>query len=195
MPNNETTPDEAVRAPMSQEEQSNFLWKVIGRYDLYITTTNTKAVAVAAINTIVVGTLTARWTELLKPVLAIPMMKWVQAGLIVAACIGALVSLYFSVRAISPRTPSPPGSLIFFVHVAGYKEAGEYLKKVGAQTGADRLKDAAYQAHSLAQVTTAKFEQLGHAAKVFQCGVIVPVVLVIILWIISSLKLAAAGQL
>jgi hypothetical protein len=146
------------------------LWKAISRFDLYVTSVNAKAALVATFNTFVITAIVLRWEEILMqfgphlPAIRI-------AGLLLAvASIAAVVSLWFTFRALGPfleshKAPGRYHSAFFFEHVAEHAHGADYRVAFEALNRDSLLADLCHQAHALACGASAKFKDMRRALR------------------------------
>lgn len=145
--------------------QPDFLWKVIQRYDSYINATNTKAGMIAAFNTFVFGTIVIKWKDLL-PLYGNHLNAALLAGALLAiAALAALVSLWYAFSVInpflkSPKKPTQYHSAIFFSHVAEHAQPEQYLSCMDEISHHAIYEDLAFQTHALACGLDVKFKKL-----------------------------------
>lgn len=162
-PNSEkSTGDDA-----QQKEKVEYLFKIIGRYDTYINSTNAKASLVIAWNGVVIGTILLKYNDILsnyKP----PDWAVVVASILLALmgiCSVISIVLIFNVifPFLKPTSRTPTGrvlideSAVFFGSVAKLG-ADEYQKQISGLTSATLLADLTDQAVILAQGLNAKMQ-------------------------------------
>ncbi len=138
----------------------------------------------------VLGTIIAKWTDLIKPIWDVKPVLFIDALFLVAAFLGAGWSLMRSIQAVNPNVSSPqaPGtyhSRIFFGHVAAYSTPGDYLKAVREQTAESALEDSATQAHTLAAIAKQKFEYLEKALWWLRYWVLIPSAAIVVIWALA----------
>jgi len=142
---------------------SEFLWKVIQRFDVYIATTNAKAAMVVAFDTFVFGAIILKWQDVLAS-FGLHRTSVVIAGfLLAAAAMASLFSLWETFRVVSPFVKSPKSptkyhSTIFFGHVSEHNGPDEYQDSLKVHTQESISKDLGTQAHVLAQGLNYKFQ-------------------------------------
>lgn len=163
----ETPPAPTALQP---QEQADLLWKVIGRFDFYINTVNTKATFLIAFNTFMFSAIILKWVDLMKPVEQSKGAVFFGTIFFAIAAIAALTSLAFTFGAINPFLKSPEKakkyhSRLFFEHVAKHEKPEEYLGEITSCTRAELVEDLASQAHSLAEGTSNKFRWIKLAVK------------------------------
>ncbi|AUX35790.1 MULTISPECIES: Pycsar system effector family protein [Sorangium] len=169
-----TTPPPSEPVASTGKDDIDFLLKVIGRYDTYIGTTNTKAAGVVALCALLVGTTSAKWNELVMG----PKALQVLIGLsLIGAAVTALLSISYAVQTVFPQTNSPEkpqvySSLIAYAAVAKHEKPEEYHTAILAQDEHARVLDCAFQAHTLAKITDDKFAKLKSSFRLLTWGVL-----------------------
>ncbi|AHZ85170.1 hypothetical protein Bb109J_c2480 [Bdellovibrio bacteriovorus] len=147
------------------EIRRDFLWKVIGRFDLYIGSTNTKAAFILTFCTVALGVVATNPEKLLLP---FENHSWLFKLIAVAifAVIGTLIgALWFILKVVNPflKTSSEPGgyhSRVFFSDVANVPTADKYLASIKRMTVLEMEEDLTKQAYSLAEGASLKFKNL-----------------------------------
>jgi hypothetical protein len=153
-------------------DRRDFLWRIIGRYDFYINTTNGKAAFLIAFNVFVVSGVVLKWSDLFQLYGGgFPFANLATAILLAMMVLASLASLFCTFMAVnpflkSPKEPENYHSAIFFGHVAQYDEPEKYLRRVKDLDEEKAVKDLAYQAHVLAKATIAKFGWIKRAVGV-----------------------------
>lgn len=154
----------------SELDRREFLWKVLGRFDVYIGSVNAKAALLVAFNAFV-GSLIVLESRGLNLITGGLMLLKVGAAVsLVAAGLGTLAALWFTFAAVTPylRSPKRIGkyqSLLFFLHVAEYEPPDDYVAAVCALSEDDALHDLALQVHAVAKGLDAKFACLSRATR------------------------------
>lgn len=164
----------------NERDNSGFLWKVIGRFDTYIGTTNTKAALLATFGTFVFSALVLKWSDFLLGFAGYHKLT-VAAGICVAiaaaaaALSTALAFLTVHPFLFSPKNPGKYHSNLFFVHVSEHASGDDYARAVKEIADENQELDLAKQAHSLAKGLTSKMHRLQVAtvAAVFSLAAIV----------------------
>lgn len=152
--------------PLTPTQAIDALWKVIGRYDTYIGSTNTKAAMLIAFNTFVPGSIALKWKDIQDAFGSGHKEAFILASIfLLIALVASVVSLVFTFWAISPflKSPEPPGgyvSDVFFGSVGRHENPEAYLARVESWSDSAFRKDLAIQAHTLAQGLSAKFYRL-----------------------------------
>ena len=198
LPNNAPAPASpqapAAPRPLTYAQSNEVLWKVIGRYDTYIGSTNTKAAFLIAFDTFVAGGIVLKWQDIKSAVGdSHPQSFAVVAALLHVAIGAALASLWYTFKAInpflaSPKRPNEYHSNVYFGDAAEHAAPDKYLEAVAKWDEAGLQKDLAFQAHTLAQGLTGKFAALKNAiwAVLFvQLPALAGAVL-IVLWVIAG---------
>jgi hypothetical protein len=156
--------------PQYSVNKVDFLWKVIQRFDFYINSTNTKASAIIAFNTFVLGGIVFRAIDIL-PSTEIDHRYYLVSGYaLIISAISSLVSLIATFFVISPFLKSsgdsssngnePYSSMIFFCHIAKLDSAFQFNEKIQFSNDDEICKDLSIQAYSLAQGLNRKFETI-----------------------------------
>ena len=148
-----------------EQAKAEFLWSVIGRYDSYIGSTNTKGALLGTFNTFVLGTIVLKWKDLQTALAGHPHCTTWAGIFVVLAAAATVVSLGFVFAAIHPFLKSYKKvggyhSNIFFVHVAEHPNGEDYRKSVMDADDAKDVTDLSHQAHVLAKGLGAKMVQL-----------------------------------
>lgn len=155
----------------NQIDKEQFLWKVLGRYDDYIGSTNSKTAIIVAFNAFVVTGIILRWNDIGTLFTGYTKLTSVANLLLIVAAISSTVSLWFVFKSINPFLKSPEHptkytSAIFFGHVSKFNSPEDYIAHLN-EMDQDRLfQDLARQAHSIAQGTKNKFDHLAKAIGV-----------------------------
>jgi hypothetical protein len=134
---------------------AGFIWKVIGRYDTYITSIVTKAALLGTFDTFVLGAVVLKWKEIVDAFVGHPHLMQISGFFIVAGAVCTLISLYFLLRAVYPflyseEKPGEYHSQIFFMHVAKHQSGDAYCGQVMKTDEETRITDLCLQAHALA---------------------------------------------
>lgn len=170
------------------------LWKVIGRFDLYITSVNAKAAMVATFNTFVITAIVLKWEEILAQFGPYVATTRIAGSLLAVAAIASVVSLWFTFRALGPfldshKAPGRYHSSLFFGHVAEHASGDDY-RACFTDVSADSLVvDLCNQAHALARGARDKFRDMRLAlqfiafAQLPAMGALILVKLVLLLFV------------
>jgi hypothetical protein len=162
-----TQPAVPPPTPMNSPERRAFLWKILDRYDLYIGSTISRAAAVTALNTLVVGYVILKAGEILGNFGGHTKLKWVAFGAVVIAGLAAFVSTLLSFLAVAPYLGGRGArkkSIVFFADVAR-KSAPGYVKEISALSEDAATVDVAEQVHDVATGLSHKFARLKHASR------------------------------
>ena len=163
----------------SFNESENFLWKIIGRYDSYYSSTNTKGNVLVAFNSFLIGILILKWSEISPSCGNEKIEITLKITMIIISTLG-LISLFFTLNAVfpylksannnlsNPQSPRCP-SRIFFKDVASWNGADEkkthlsYLEYVKKSNKEEILLDLAEQTTVLAQGLEKKHKKIEFA--------------------------------
>ncbi len=101
-------PDERAAAPARlTAAQANDAWmKLIGRYDFYNGSVNTKAALLVAFNTFVGGGIVLKWKDI-HDAFGTEKVAFILASLFLLVLAASLVSLWFTFRSVNPFFGSP----------------------------------------------------------------------------------------
>ncbi len=175
----------------AKADESEILWKVIGRFDLYIGSINAKAALLIAFNTFVTGSIVLKGQEVgvLFGTHRVAYALAVIALLITA--MSSFVSTWLTFRVIrpyldSPRQPTQYHSAIFFNHVAEHEQPDHYQTAVSTLDAAGWVKDLAAQAHALARGLKVKFATIRQAIDII-LRVQIPALGLVILLLFGSM--------
>ena len=136
------------------------LFKIIGRYDTYIASTNAKASLVIAWNGIVIGTILLKYRDIVDGYQTTEFAQGVVSMILVLIGLSSTVSILFVINVIYPFLKSTSKistgrvlvdeSAVFFGSVAKLT-AAEYEKQISELTSDKLLSDLTDQAVILAQ--------------------------------------------
>jgi hypothetical protein len=190
------------KAELTPAQRVEALWKVVGRYDTYIGSTNTKAAFLIAFNTFVVGGIVLKWQDIRSAVGDTSPPAFPLAAVLLLAAMGAaLASLYLTFQAInpfltSPKRPNEYHSNLYFGDVSEHADPDKYLQAVGRWDEAGLQKDLAFQAHTLAGGLTAKFAAIRKAiwAVVYVQLPALALTGVVVLWVVTAGVLHGVGK-
>jgi hypothetical protein len=151
--------------PVNSVSKVDFLWKIIQRFDFYINSTNTKASAIIAFNTFVVGGIVLKASDLLPAKQLHHCLAIVSSVSLLIAATASLVSLGITFSVISPFLKSSEKqeqytSSIFFAHVAALSDPIKFYQQIQYVDDEKILKDLCVQSHSLAQGLNSKFNRM-----------------------------------
>ena len=158
----------------------DFLWKVIGRYDFYIGTTNAKATMMIAFNVFIISGVILKMEEILpkdhykSSIVVVLLLAFVT--------ISSLVSLYKTFQVVHPFLKSKDNSRsnIFFIDVAKRKPE-EYCESVKILTEKDLVSDLATQVNAVAQGAKSKFDATTSVMFIAFYGQILPLALIMLI--------------
>lgn len=144
---------------------TDFVWKVISRFDHYINTTNTKATVIVAFNTFVFSAIVLKWSDLLQTFGQKVFVAILVSLLLFIAAISSLVSLAAVFQVInpflkSPKNPTKYHSKMFFGHIAEFETPEDYHQCVRKLDNEELLRDCCMQAHVLARGLNDKFRKM-----------------------------------
>ena len=156
-------------------DEGEFLWRVLGRLDFYIGTTNYKAAILLTFNTFIFSAVVLKWVAFLELIGGGPNIKIVVGILLSVIAICSLASVFTTFKAIFPflESPSDPGeyhSNIFFRHISKFKDGDKYLSSIESAKAAGEIKDLAYQVHVVSKGLDGKFEDLKLATRLLLFG-------------------------
>lgn len=150
------------------KDKIDFLFKVIGRFDLYITSTNTKASLIFAWNGIVVGTLLLKYSEIINLFPTKSNFPIIINTIFLATALCAVISNVIAFRVIFPSLKSDSknenNSIIYFGSVAS-NSAEVYFDKVHKISDEGILNDITDQAITLAGIAVDKMQKLKISIK------------------------------
>jgi len=169
-----------------------YLFKIIGRYDTYITSTNTKASLVIAWNSIVIGTVLLKYQEIIGSYETAQFARTLIPIILVALGICSATSIVLIINVIFPflTSTSKPNtgrvlideSALFFGSVAKLSVA-EYEKQIRELTPSSLLSDLTDQAIILAQGLNQKMEWIRKSLIV----IVIQLVFVVLLFVLKLL--------
>jgi hypothetical protein len=152
----------------SNTKNTDFLWKVLGRYDFYIGSTNAKAALLIAYNTFLISGIILKWKDILPCFTSHPKFAMASAVLLFLLAIFSIISLVFTFRTINPytktcRQPGKYHSKIFFSDVSQFENADSYLESVKSSSQENLFEDLAKQTYVVARGVDGKFTELKKA--------------------------------
>ena len=145
--------------------QANDTWlKLIGRYDFYNGSVNTKAAMYVAFNVFVAGGIVLKWKDIQEAFGEQKVAFFFVGVFLLVALAASLVSLWYTFRSVNPFLGSPSipknyHSLLFFGAVKQFS-IEDYHTEVSKLTDEELRRDLAYQAHALAEGLCGKFAAL-----------------------------------
>lgn len=167
-------------------EKREFLWKVIGRLDYYIGSTNYKSAVVVAYNAFVSTGIILEWQKIILIFDGYPKLITFSSFLLFLSALASLISLFFIFRTIipflkSPESPQKYTSLIFFGHIIKYDNPEHYLKHVSKIDNDKELVDLSNQTYSLAQAANDKFKFIKLSMRFIIFGQLLPFGIILLL--------------
>lgn len=163
-------------------DRRDFAWKIVGRFDVYFGATLTRASLVTALNAVVVGAVGLKATEILAGFQNHSCPQALARWALAIACVLAILSAFFSFRAVIPFLSSHDAtSLVFFGNVAASTRK-EYIDELAKLKPGWAESDVAGQAHDLARGLKLKYLQIkwaglfAAAAWVFLLGLAILVI-------------------
>jgi hypothetical protein len=165
---------------------SDFLWRVLGRFDFYINTTNAKAALLVAYNTFIISGILLKWKDISPCFASHPKLAVTSAALLFLLAILALISLIFTFRTINPytktiRQPGKYHSKIFFGDVSQFESADSYFESINKSETENLIEDLSKQVYIVARGVDGKFTDMKKAIGAvlfFQVPTLVAVLLV-----------------
>lgn len=150
------------------KDKIDFLLKVIGRFDLYINSTNTKASLIFAWNGFVVGTLLLKYNEIIGLFPVTSNFSLIINTIFLAIALCAVISNIIAFQVIFPSLKSDSkgenNSIIFFGSVAS-ASAEKYFDKVSKISNEEILNDITDQTVTLAGIVNDKMQNLKKSIK------------------------------
>jgi len=151
-----------------KKDSSDFLWKVLGRFDFYINTTNAKAALLVAYNSFVVSGILLKWKDISPSFAFHPTLSIISAILLFLIAIFSIISLIFTFRTTSPYLTSygqdkSQRSKIFFKDVSKFETADNYYDAIKSSQPEYFFEDLAKQVHVLARGVDSKFSDMKKA--------------------------------
>lgn len=185
--------------PQPEVNRIDLLWKIIGRFDTYVGTTNPKATLLLTFDTFVVSALSLKWVDVSSQFSGYPTaQRWVS-GLLVLATFAALASMAFAFSAIAPylRSHKAPGkyhSFLFFEHVAEHALGTDYHEAVAAVGTTEIERELATQAHALSRGLRTKFRYLRFSVLLILLGVLIPAAIVVLMRVMLAISRTPAAS-
>ena len=165
------------------------LFKIIGRYDTYIASTNAKASLVIAWNGIVIGTILLKYRDIVGSYQTTETAQDVVSMILVLIGLSSAVSILLVINVIYPFLKSTSRtstgrvlvdeSAVFFGSVAKLT-AAEYEKQITELTSDKLLGDLTDQAVILAQGLNSKMKYFGWSTVAVVAEIILIVLLVML---------------
>lgn len=169
-----------------------FLWKVLGRLDFYIGTTNFKATLLITLNTFILGSIALKWQDFVTGMDVSETAQNVLCLVILLASISSLASVFVALLAVlpfleSPRIPQKYHSNIFFKDIAEYRDESAYHESASSMTHREMIKDLSNQAYSISAGLNKKFCRLSQATNLLIYGPIFGIGVVLLIKILASI--------
>ena len=149
---------------MSLNGKHEHLWKIIGRIDAYIRSTNTKAAVVATFNTFILSAIGTLLQGIAGSCEGLEAWSGISLWWLLFSAVPAASSLLLSAWAVFPYLRSENGgeansSLLFFKQIADRsKEA--YVKEISDTSQKELSEDLSRQIHSVSSGANVKFCRL-----------------------------------
>jgi len=164
-----------VTVTAADGQTADFLWKVIARYDVYLTNTVAKAALLGTFDIFVLGAVVLRWKEIVTPFQSHPHLVIWAASFVITAAICTLLSFLWLLLAVFPFLRSEGvrslyHSNVFFMHVSMHKDGEAYLAHLLKSDAAGRVTDLTRQAHALAVGLAGKQRKMQAAVGVTIVG-------------------------
>ena len=169
---------------MKESEKITLIIDIIKRYDNYIVSTNTKASLLIAINSLILGTVLLKFSEILSFYCS-PTIKGVVGFLLVIISASSLLSLFFVFIVVYPyfrskeNNKKQQGSLIYFGSVSEMS-GQEYFNNLNSVTIEGLIADLSQQATILAGILKKKMLLMRHGIETIMVSVSLAMALVII---------------
>lgn len=194
--------DKVETPELTNVHRIDYLFKIIGRFDFYINSTNTKASLILAWNGIVFGTMLLKYDEIMK----LYPLNWPRnfaVGLFCLIGTASMVSNGFVFKVIFPfllptsdskkkqerKQPMVPseGSILFFGTVATMGRE-KFTKKVTSYTSQDYITDMSDQGVTLAKGLLQKMETLERSIQYIYIQLFLLACLSVLLAVVSWIK-------
>ena len=166
------------------KDKIDYLFKVIGRFDFYINSTNTKGSLILAWNGLLIGSLIIKYDVILGLFSAHQTCRKGASVLLFCMALAAAISNVMAFRVVFPFLQSSsqfiePKSLVFFGSVARFGSA-EYNAKIRDISKDEFAEDLSDQAVTLAKGLHTKMLLLQKSIIAIYCELISVVVLLVI---------------
>lgn len=174
------------------DARDKLILETIKRFDGYITATNSKVAMIISYCIAYLAGLMLR----LNVFDATGLPLWAAVAVFSVAALSASITAWttkYAFSALAPRTPSGRAdheapSIFFFGDVASYAGGRDgYVKRVRDITQSELEVDLANQAHVLAGIAKAKYDDIGMAVKWLVRGQVPSLVLTVFLLIIAKM--------
>lgn len=167
------------------KSKQEFLFKVIGRYDSIINSTNAKCSIVLAFNSIILGAVLFRFDEIVNIYCNHPYFRGFSILILVLIVLLSSISIIFSFRVMNPflksgeETEAKYKSIIFFRSVSTFKPK-EYIEKINSLTDMEILDDLSRQVKVLADGLTKKMNDMQKAVSIIYVILILIIGLIVL---------------
>jgi len=193
-------------ATVSDESKKEFdkrdaVWKILQRYDAYITTANSKVGLLMAFESLLVPAIAFKIDDIFKMFSYKP-LAYTAVFVISLPLLISLMVFREALGVIKPDTSSPQvqgksvyKSLIFFGHVADkvkFRDHDSYLDEWKTQTPELDFTDCALQAHAVAKILNDKLVGIERATD-YLCKFQLPPLVLIALLKIADILIVGAG--
>jgi hypothetical protein len=165
----------------------DILWKIIGRYDFYIASTNTKSSLIMAWNGVVIGTVLLKFDDILKNYHASPEGPIIAGALVVITGLCSLISSYYALKVVFPfltSTSSNRETLVFFGSVAAMGVT-RFTQKLADVSNDEMFADLADQGATLAIGLREKMNDLRNAIRAIYGGFAAIFILMILRFLVK----------
>ncbi|HML73157.1 MAG TPA: DUF5706 domain-containing protein [Anaerohalosphaeraceae bacterium] len=147
---------------------TDFLWKIIARYDSYYSGTNNKGALLLAFNTFILGSFIVKLDDIIKAYQISAWAKYIAAFFLIVIFFATLFSIWKVLGAInpflcSPKWPEKYHSKLYFGHVCEYKDENDYYDSLEKMDEELIAKDISCQAYTLAKGLLTKYSKFKQA--------------------------------
>lgn len=144
-----------IEAGVDLKDKIDFLFKIIGRFDFYINSTNTKGSLILAWNGLLIGSLIIKYDTILLLYPDQSRFRLIASALLFLSALCAVISNIVALRVVFPFLQSSsqflePKSLIFYGSVARFTTE-DYSEKIRGSSKAGLVEDLCDQAVTLAK--------------------------------------------
>jgi len=164
-------------------DKIDFVWKVISRYDTYISTTNYKATIILTLNIFLISGITFKSTEILIIFNNLPTCRLAIVIILLLIGISVIYSICRAILAIEPnlgKNNNQNKTILFFDHVKSLGSE-KYLEKLNNMKPNDFLSDLCEDGWNLANILSEKLRNLSHSVWVFKYIQITLLIILILL--------------
>jgi hypothetical protein len=160
-----------------QARKVDYLFKVLARYDVYITSTNVKAALILAFNSAVMGWIVAGDNHIVGFFSNPKMQEFVSflvSAILVASALSMACAFHVVMPSLGSKQKNGGNSMMFFADVATMSSE-KYGDKLEQASLPSLLRDLAEQVHEVACVLTKKMSRVNRsivvvAVEVFLIG-------------------------